>query len=230
MTIKLYELTGKDAARPFSPHCWKTVMSLAHKGLDFEQVATPFTAVPKVEGGLGKTVPVIVDGDRKVIDSFAIAEYLEDTYPDRPSLFGGPGGRAAARFVEQWSFMTIHPLIGGAILMDIHAMLESEDQDYFRSSRETRFGKPLEALGEGRDDRLKDFLPKLQPLRATLERQPWLGGEGPLFTDYIVFGAFQWARICSPWCILPDDDPVAGWFGRCLDLHGGIGRAVPAAA
>jgi hypothetical protein len=27
-----------------------------------------------------------------------------------------------------------------------------------------------------------------------------------------------------------DGDPVADWFERCLDLHGGIGRKVPAAA
>jgi len=37
-------------------------------------------------------VPIIQDGDKVVKDSFAIAQYLERTYPDRPSLFGGPGG------------------------------------------------------------------------------------------------------------------------------------------
>jgi glutathione S-transferase len=37
-------------------------------------------------------VPIIQDGDKVVNDSFAIAQYLERTYPDRPSLFGGPGG------------------------------------------------------------------------------------------------------------------------------------------
>jgi len=39
-------------------------------------------------------VPIIQDGDKVVNDSFAIAQYLERTYPDRPSLFGGPGGAA----------------------------------------------------------------------------------------------------------------------------------------
>ncbi len=39
-------------------------------------------------------VPIIQDGDNVVNDSFAIAQYLERTYPDRPSLFGGPGGAA----------------------------------------------------------------------------------------------------------------------------------------
>ena len=40
-------------------------------------------------------VPVIVDGNKDgkwINDSWAIAKYLEETYPDRPSLFGGPQG------------------------------------------------------------------------------------------------------------------------------------------
>ena len=39
-------------------------------------------------------MPIIQDGGKVVNDSFAIAQYLERTYPDRPSLFGGPGGAA----------------------------------------------------------------------------------------------------------------------------------------
>ena len=63
-----------------------------------------------------------------------------------------------------------------------------------------------------------------------LARQPFIGGEGPLLADYIVFGPLQWARVISPFRLVADDDPVNAWFERCLDLHGGIGRAMPAAA
>ncbi|MCB1418639.1 MAG: glutathione S-transferase family protein [Notoacmeibacter sp.] len=228
MTIRLYDLVGRDPARPFSPHCWKAAMALAHKGLDFESIPTPFTAVPTVEGGASKTIPVINDKGRVVSDSFAIAEYLEDTYPDRPSLFGGEGGRALSRFVESWSQKTIHPFIGSVAIMDIHDMLASEDQAYFRTSREKVYGKALEQVIEGRDQRLATFLPRLDPLRMTLARQPFLGGEAPLFADYIVFGALQWLRVSSSYAMLAEDDPVAGWFERCLDLHGGLGRKTPA--
>ena len=51
----------------------------------------------------GERVPVLVDGDRTVTDSFRIAEYLEDTYSDRPSLFGSAAGRAHVRFVNAWA-------------------------------------------------------------------------------------------------------------------------------
>ena len=73
MTILLYDLVGSDPARPFSPHCWKAAFALAHKGLDFQSVPTPFTAVRGAEGGAVGTGPVIRDGDRVVGDSFAIA-------------------------------------------------------------------------------------------------------------------------------------------------------------
>ncbi len=102
---------------------------------------TPFTSVPAVEGGVSKTVPVIRDGDTVVADSFTIALYLDDAYPDRPTLFGGDGGKAMARFIERWSQLTIHPYLGAAALTDIHARLAPPDQAYFRESREKRYGK-----------------------------------------------------------------------------------------
>jgi hypothetical protein len=30
--------------------------------------------------------------------------------------------------------------------------------------------------------------------------------------------------VISPLRVLEADDPVAAWFERCLDLHGGLGR------
>ncbi|MCB1381625.1 MAG: glutathione S-transferase family protein [Notoacmeibacter sp.] len=228
MTIRLYDLVGSDHARPFSPHCWKVAMALAHKGLDFETVPTPFTKVPAVEGGVSKTIPVINDKGQVVADSFAIAEYLEDTYPDRPSLFGGEGGRALSRFVESWSQLTIHPYLVRVAIMDIHDFLEPADQAYFRTDREGKFGRPLEEVRHISEEAHAAFLASLNPLRTTLKRQPFIGGQSPLFADYIVFGAFQWVRVVSPFAFLPDDDPVADWFGRCLDLHDGLGRKAPA--
>lgn len=230
MAIKLYELVGADARRPFSPHCWKTAWSLAHKGLDFETVPTPFTAVPSLEGGVSKTVPVIRDGDKVVADSFQIALYLEEAYPDGPTLFGGDGGKALSRFIERWSQLTLHPYIGKAVLMDVHDCLAAPDKAYFRKDREIRFGRTLEEVPRGRDEQLDRFRKSLAPLRSMLEHQPFIGGEGPLFADYIVAGAFQWARVVSGFALLEDDDPVAEWFARILDLHDGLGRRVTAAA
>ena len=117
MSIVLYDLCGEGDVR-FSPYCWRTKMALAHKGLAFETRPTPFTAIPTIADGTQKTVPVIEDKGRIVRDSFDIAVYLEETYPDRPSLFGGPGGQGAARFVENWCRVGIQSLLTGLIVAD----------------------------------------------------------------------------------------------------------------
>lgn len=60
--------------------------------------------------------------------------------------------------------------------------------------------------------------------------QPFIGGAAPLFADHLVFGALQWVRVTSRFEFLAADDPIAEWFGRCLDLYDGFARSVPAGA
>ena len=60
---------------------------------------------------------------------------------------------------------------------DIHAVIDPKDGDYFRSSREQRFGMTLEAVqADGRANRLAAFRDSLTPARLVLRAQPWLGG------------------------------------------------------
>jgi glutathione S-transferase len=172
----------------------------------------------------------IRDGSVVVEDSFAIALYLEEAYPDRPTLFAGEGGKAHARFIERWSQLVVHPYLGRALLLDIHDMLDAEGREHFRRTREARFTMKLEDVSAGRDEAGIDaFRASLEPLRSMLAMQPFIGGDAPLFADYVVAGAFQWARVVSPLRLVEPDDPVASWFERCLDLHGGLGRATAAA-
>jgi glutathione S-transferase len=229
MTRRLYALAGTDKTRQFSPHVWKTVMSLAHKGLDHETVAVGFTEIPAIEDGSTPTVPLLRDGGRLVRDSFDIALYLDEAYPERPSLFGGEGGKAMARFIENWSQSILHTAVTRIAILDIHDLLDPTDQAYFRRSREARLGASLEDVAAAGKAEIEGFASKLQPLRNMLKLQPFIGGEGPLFPDYIVFGALQWLRTTAGTKVLEDDDPVADWFRRCLDLHGGIGHRVTAA-
>ena len=81
------------------------------------------------------------------------------------------------------------------------------------------------------DDHPAHLQPELlRPLREMLKFQPFIGGEAPLFHDYVVFGSLQWARVASPFTILSEGDPVADWFARCLALHDGLGLKTRAAA
>ncbi len=87
MAIKLYELAAAEDDRLFSPYCWRVKMALAHKGLSFETIPWRFTEKEAIAFSGSGTVPVMVDGERSVTDSWAIAQYLDEAYPDRPRLF-----------------------------------------------------------------------------------------------------------------------------------------------
>ncbi len=223
MTVTLYDLAAADPALRFSPYCWRTRLALAHKELDVATIPWRFTEKDRLAfSGQGR-VPVIIDGTRVVADSWAIAEYLEDTYPDRPSLFGGDGGRAHARFINAWTDAIVHPAISRLVVRDILDVLAPQDVAYFRASRERAFGETLEAVVEGRDQRVEAWRAVLTPVRLVLRAQQFLGGEGPSYADHILFGSLQWPRCTSAFPLLAADDPVSDWFGRVGALYGHLG-------
>lgn len=223
--LRLFDLAAADDAIRFSPNCWRTRLALAHKDLPVDTVAWRFTEKDAIaRSGQGK-VPVLVDGDRWLCESWDIAEYLEDTYPDRPSLFGCSQGRSVARFVNQWTSEVLHPAVARVVLPEIHAALHEKDRDYFRTTREAAFGRSLEAIAAERDEALAAVKRTLAPLRSTLARQPFVAGTAPAYADHVVFGAFQWARIISTAVLATADDPVSGWVDRMLDAYGGLARS-----
>jgi glutathione S-transferase len=227
MSLKLFELVGTDEQRPFSPFCWRTRMALAHKGLSAESIPWCFTDKEVIAPHRSEKVPVLLDDDIAVADSWAIANYLEDTYPDRPSLFGGEGGRATGRMINWWGDITVIGGIFPLIIADIPGHLKPVDAAYFRKTREARFGKPLEEVAAGRDTSVESFRRALEPMRLTLKTQSYLGGTAPNYVDYIVFGPFQWARVVSPFKLLETNDALYAWRERLLDAFDGMARKSP---
>jgi len=227
MTLKLYELVGTDENRPFSPFVWRTRMALAHKGLAAQSIPWCFTEKEAIAPHRSDKVPVLLDGEKPIVDSWVIANYLEDAYPDRPSLFGGEGGRAVGRMLNWWGDVTVVGGIFPRIVADIPGHLKPVDAAYFRKSREARLGKPLEEVTANRDKAVEGFRKSLDPLRLTLRSQSFLGGATPNYADYIVFGPFQWARVVSPFRLLEEGDPVYSWRERLLDAFDGMARQSP---
>jgi glutathione S-transferase len=222
MAITLYELAGADPDLRFSPYCWRTRWALAHKDIPVNGIPWRFTDKAALEfSGQGK-VPVITDGAKTVSDSWAIAEYLEDRYPDHPPLF--PNGPAHARFINAWVDGVVQPGIGRLIVSDVYEVLAPQDQPYFRETREKFFGKTLAEVTAGREERVIEWRRTLLPLRTILRSQPWIGGDSPDYADYILAGTLQWARCTSRFELLEPDDSAAEWFGRVLDLYDGVGR------
>ena len=227
MAMTMYDLAGAEPDRRFSPYCWRTKLSLKHKGLDFETIPWRFTEKSVLAPYNSERVPVIVDSGRGVADSWTIANYLEDTYRDRPPLFGNEQRRALARFYNQWTDVTLQGAIGPIVVSDILRHLDVRDRDYFRTSREARLGTTLESLASRRDGYLSTLRQMLEPLRQTLAAQSYLGGDAPLYPDFIVFGAFQWARAISPVRLVEPSDPIDAWRQRLLDAFDGFARSAP---
>jgi len=211
MAIQLYDLAGAEDERRFSPYCWRIKMALKHKGLDFETVAWRYTEKDVIAAHGANTVPVLVDGGRAVSESWDIAVYLEEAYPSRPALFEGEASKVLSFFFNQWTVKALHPPLLRVIILDLFGKLHEKDRAYFRESRETRFGMTLEQLGGDPKRALADFRGALEPVRPVLVQHPFLCGHGPGFTDYILFGTFQWARCVSSYALLEKDDPVRHW-------------------
>jgi len=223
MSIIMHDLAGADPDLRFSPYCWRTRFALAHKGLPVETIPWRFTEREAIAFSGQARVPVIRDGDRVVFDSWSIAEYLEEACP-MPALFGGPIGRAHALFINGWADAVLVGGIARFIVRDLSDVIDPKDQEYFRSSREARFGMTLEQVQAGREDRVAAFRDTLLPIRLVLRKQDWLGGPAPSYADHIVAGTLMWPRCSSRFPLLAEDDPVAIWFGRMLDQYGGLGR------
>jgi glutathione S-transferase len=227
--IELYELGGLHGRR-YSLFSWRTRLALAHKGLAFESRPVKVTDKATIAFSGQKRVPIIRHGDQVVFDSWRIAEYLEANFPDRPTLFGGPGGHVLARFVNHWADRTMIPALAPCVAPYVGECLEADDAAHIRAGMEKGFGRTLEEMAATRDAGLRRFQQTIEPLRAQVKSQPFLGGESPLYADYIVASPLQWARVVCALPVLQSDDPVAAWFERVLDLHGGFARAEPARA
>lgn len=229
MTLRMYDLAGADPLLRFSPYCWRTKMALAHKGLDVETIPWRFTEKDVIAFSDQGRVPVLLDGDKVISDSWEIACYLDEAYADRPALFGSPDAKGAALFLKRWCEGQLHPALVRLIVADIVRILHDKDVAYFRESREKALGTTLEDFVAEKAANLKHLHGVLTPFRLTVKDRPYLGGEAPAYGDYIIFGALQWARCSSPQDLLPDDDPVTRWFDDMLDLYDGLGAKAPRA-
>jgi glutathione S-transferase len=201
-------------------------MALKHKGLDFETIPWRFTEKEAIAPYKSSTVPVIVDGGEAVADSWAIAVYLDQVYPQRPGLFDGTEARTLADFFAQWTVRAVHLTLFKVIILDLFARIHEKDKAYFRESREKRFGMTLEEFAGDPNKSLAAFRGALDPVRPVLVQNPFICGNGPGFADYVLFGPFQWARTMSPIRLLEPDDPVYAWRDRLLKMYDGYaGRA-----
>jgi len=215
--MKLYELAAADGRR-FSPYCWRIRMALALKGMAAEAAPVEFLAIPGICGGTGKSVPTLeLDDGEVIVDSFEIARRLDLMQPDR-LLFTSPAAQHHCRVIEGWANTAAAAEVRNMMIMDIWQAQSPENQAYFRASREKRFGRTLEDIQQGREERVKPFNEvTLAPAAHALAQADWLGGDAPDYADCLLFGSLVWGPIISDFPIL-QGGPIKDWFDRCCEL------------
>ena len=220
--ITLYDLALRDG-QTISPFVWATKYAIAHKGFEIDLVPGGFTGIVERTGGKTERLPAIVDDGKWVLDSWLIAEYLDETYPDRPTLIGSKQVEIATKFIEGWLWGNVLRKWMPNIVRDYRDAVLDVDWDYVTKTR-TAPGTTLEATQAGREDRLPLIPPKLELLRTTLRETPWLGGDSPNYTDYRALAVFLFMSAVATTPVLTDDDPIRDWVERGFDLYGGLGR------
>lgn len=222
MGLTLYELVD-GLGRRYSPYCWRTRMALAHKRLEavtelcwHSDHKLAFTGQP--------LVPVLVDGARVVSDSWKIACYLDEAYPDRPPLMEGEQGLSFAKFLNRWTDDVIGRPLVRSLYLDIWKTLHPDaDSGEFRRRREERNGATLETLRANRDKDFVEFNRAIAPLDQLLREQPYVAGTAPAYVDYIVFGTLQMPRRLGEIEAVADEHAgIRRWRERMRELFGGL--------
>lgn len=225
---KLYDLVGRDGLH-FSPFGWRARMALAHKGVTAQIVPVRFGEIVNIPhtDEPWKSVPILEHDGKMVSDSWHIATYLEEKFPEKASLFGGGRGIEFNGFFKNWVELSVHRIFAPTFMCEVLECIDDRDTEYFRTSREKRFGKTLEEIASNADAAIQKARDALMPASNALERAKFFGGETPIFADYILFSSLQWARIVSNRDLIGEDEPLRAWMERCLDLFSAMARSHP---
>jgi len=209
--IELYDLAVANDVRP-SPFCWRTKAVLTYKKIPFSTVPVSFTEKHKIAFSGQERVPVIKDNGTVVYDSWTIAKYLEDKYPE-PKIFPSLGLREACRFFNLYVDNTLHSALILVVVNDIFAKTEPGDREYFRTSREKRFGMTLEEIATRRAEYRPRMQAVLTDLEATITGQDYFFGQ-LTYTDFCLFGTFKWVTAVSEEPLFETTPALRAWWKR----------------
>jgi glutathione S-transferase len=217
MTITLYELSAENPKIKFSPHCWKAHLALSHKNINFESEPVSFGKIKEVLFFVDYSLlPVLKDGDEIITDSWNIAEYLEASSPQSPSLFHDEVGKALAESINNWCNTVLANCIRPINWMHIYNLISEEDKIYFRQTREARIGMTLEEYTDDPEQKIANLGEALDKIREVLAVQKFLGGVKLSYADICLLATLMWLACVSDIEFLNKNDIVYDWYVRML--------------
>ncbi|OAX41399.1 hypothetical protein K503DRAFT_863865 [Rhizopogon vinicolor AM-OR11-026] len=218
--IIFYDIASVVQGQPWSPNTMKTRYCLSFKGLPFETVWLEFPKIKHLyeQNSLAPTTSWVIKGsptpvpvytlpaimdpntNRIISDSLAIAQYLDEQYPDGPKVLPSDSDEAALIDAFQSAFLSAAK---GNIKLGTFKgaeKLNPESKEYYIRTRVERFGVPWEQLAL--PEKVDEFW---DGLRAACDMaDEWYAkssgqfilGDTPCFADFVVAGRFKWIQYC----------------------------------
>ncbi|OAG01476.1 uncharacterized protein CC84DRAFT_1167682 [Paraphaeosphaeria sporulosa] len=218
----LYDLASTQGVC-FSPAVWRIRLLLNYKSipytttfLEFPDIAPTLSAlnIPPHDATTSKhpyTVPAIhhLPTNTFVMDSLAIAAFIEKTYPVPEVVLTSDLGAQ----IEEKARKVVGPAFYVSLVPREIRILSPRSQEYFRRTREAALGHPLEDLLAREDAAWEAIGDEARAagalMRTHKESGPFVLGEKPCFTDFFIAGALQNARVVD-----------VGVWERCMRVEG----------
>ncbi|CAO3679738.1 unnamed protein product [Rhizopus stolonifer] len=206
-----------------SPNTAKTRYALNFKKIPYNTEWVTFSNIEDILKPITKsesrpTVPIIVDKrNGKVIqDSWEIAKYLEESFPET-SLFNG----------EQGVHKFFHNYVEGHIMVPIFKMCilqiyerSGDYKDKFRQTREAMVGTSLEVIAGKPEDHVDDLKKAFAPIHDILKNYSFVSGSQAGWADIVLASWFTLPSKYRPDIFeshvlnIMGDDVFANWWKR----------------
>ncbi|KAH7907798.1 hypothetical protein BJ138DRAFT_1013958 [Hygrophoropsis aurantiaca] len=207
----LYDIPSKLPGNTWSPNPAKPRFVLSYKGLPYETLWVEFPDIAETMKDIGAqpsknadgsetyTVPVLKDPNTQSIitDSFAIAEYLEKTYPAKPIF---PNNSNALIRVFDPAFGAANQAAIKLIMRRTTDILNPRSKDYFIRARTKMFRlarwEDLAPDGERRDTDWANLKKGLETVNGWYEKSDgqWIMGNTFSYADIIVACRIFWYK------------------------------------
>ncbi|KAM0231830.1 hypothetical protein ACHAP5_010930 [Fusarium lateritium] len=210
----------------FSPVVWKIRLMLNYKKITYRTIFLEFPDIeptlkelgiaphdPSSRSHANYTVPVIqhVPTGKYIMDSPAIAEFLESAYPNPPLPLTSDLGHQ----IEAQARSAVAPALRISIPPREILILSPRSQEYFRAKTKAHLGCKLEDLvdQENEDKAWADVEKKMEGLGELMMTNkadgPFLLGAQPSYTDFFIAASLQSTRTVDE-----------GVFQRCVVYPG----------
>jgi len=205
--VRFYDISGP---KPWSPSCWRTRYALNYKRIPYTVTKISYPDIkpiaekllPSMEG-LKATAPIIeilAPPYAALNDSTPIAELLNQRFTEEDGYRELKGIEETKKYEEDTS--NRHPAILRWVCYDVWAnALDENDgsKEYFRSTREKKWGCPLEdileVMGGGEEAVIQDL--KVQWLKLK-ERMSGEDGKGePTYLDFYEASLVRWIEAAN---------------------------------